>query len=571
MPTTPNTIQLKKNGQIVYPITDVSCVMGLNGSAVTEAILCWDGASTPVVANIPAGVVVTYNTTNYTGTLAASSSTTGKIYMVATGTANNYDRYMTFASGSSYAWENIGDTTIDLTTYATQAELDQLEAEVDGLFVNSTADLDLGDENGNVVARFEGGHIKTLHFDSNDIVDKGILSLPNKVDALSVNEFKLDTEHTYNLFNPADFDGTDSGFIPISIENGTYIHMHFLEYVYYDRTTNSNQSVTINPFSTFCRFYDSNKDIISVDTTNSYQKTIPSNAAFVKVRLIDAKYKDVAWLPYDYTTATYSRGGIEHREYPKELGFTKTGYEDFTIVCFGDSITQGIERKPLNISYVSYLEDLLHCHTINVGFGGTRMAYVGATTLFSFANLADVIVSDAADKWDDLDDYVADEVPAYAKHLNNLKGIDWENVDAISVFYGMNDYAYQGSGTPIGADGTIDKTTYNGACAYALDKLLTKYPWLQVILISPYDRYVDASTNSSNTANSIGKYMKDYADSLIGVQDMFRCPILDFYRESNINKYSYKTMMNDGVHAYVYPTVKRLAKMLAGCITNKLY
>jgi len=139
MPTTPNTIQLKKNGQIVYPITDVSCVMGLNGSAVTEAILCWDGASTPVVANIPAGVVVTYNTTNYTGTLAASSSTTGKIYMVATGTANNYDRYMTFASGSSYAWENIGDTTIDLTTYATQAELDQLEADLYGIQQNYAA------------------------------------------------------------------------------------------------------------------------------------------------------------------------------------------------------------------------------------------------------------------------------------------------------------------------------------------------------------------------------------------------------------------------------------------------
>ena len=131
MPT-PNTIQLRfPDGSIAYPITDVSCVMGLNGSAVTEAILCWDGASTPVVADIPAGVTVTYNTTTYTGTLAASASTVGKIYMVATGVSNNYDRYMTFAGGSSYVWENIGDTTIDLTTYAKQADLSQLEAEID--------------------------------------------------------------------------------------------------------------------------------------------------------------------------------------------------------------------------------------------------------------------------------------------------------------------------------------------------------------------------------------------------------------------------------------------------------
>lgn len=199
------------------------------------------------------------------------------------------------------------------------------------------------------------------------------------------------------------------------------------------------------------------------------------------------------------------------------------------------------------------------------------MAYVGSTPLFSFANLAEVIVSDAADKWDALDDYVEETLPAFAKHLDNLKNIDWNKVDAISVFYGMNDYAYQASGTAIGAEGSMDKTTFNGACAYGLDKLLTKYPWLQVILITPYDRYMDANTNSSNTANSVGKYMKDYADSLVSVQNIFRCPILDFYRESNINKYSYQTMLADGVHAYVYPTVKRLAKMLAECIMNKLY
>lgn len=133
MPTAPNTIQIRfPDGSVAYPVTDVSCVMGLNGSAVTEAILCWDGASTPVVADIPAGVTVTYNGTTYTGTLAASSSTTGKIYMVATGTANNYDRYMTFAGGSSYVWENIGDTTIDLTTYVTQTQFSQLEHKVNG-------------------------------------------------------------------------------------------------------------------------------------------------------------------------------------------------------------------------------------------------------------------------------------------------------------------------------------------------------------------------------------------------------------------------------------------------------
>lgn len=141
-----NTVQLTQDGNIVYPITDVSCVMGLDEGAITEAVLCWDGASTPVVANIPAGVVVTYNSTTYTGTLAASADTVGKIYMVATGTSNNYNRYMTFAGSPSYVWQNIGDTTIDLSSYATKAEVTELEAKVDelestsfyGVFVNGS-------------------------------------------------------------------------------------------------------------------------------------------------------------------------------------------------------------------------------------------------------------------------------------------------------------------------------------------------------------------------------------------------------------------------------------------------
>ena len=128
-----NTVQLTKNRQIVYPITDVSCVIGLEEGAVTEAILCWDGSSSPIVANIPAGVVVNYSGMDYTGTLAASVDTAGKIYMVATGTSNNYDRYMTFAGSPSYVWENIGDTTIDLSTYATQSELEQLELKIDNM------------------------------------------------------------------------------------------------------------------------------------------------------------------------------------------------------------------------------------------------------------------------------------------------------------------------------------------------------------------------------------------------------------------------------------------------------
>ena len=104
---------------VFYPQTHEKAVIDSNGvnlqtklqSITTPTyVTAWDGASTPVVANIPAGVTVTYNTTTYTGTLAASASTANKTYLVSTGTTDNYNRYVTQLNGSTYSWQNLGST-----------------------------------------------------------------------------------------------------------------------------------------------------------------------------------------------------------------------------------------------------------------------------------------------------------------------------------------------------------------------------------------------------------------------------------------------------------------------------
>lgn len=91
----------------------------------------WDGDSTPVVADIPAGVVVTYSSASYTGTLAASASTVDKIYLVSDGNGN-YDRYTTVEANGAYSWKKVGSTAIPLSNYATNTQVNQLEAKVDG-------------------------------------------------------------------------------------------------------------------------------------------------------------------------------------------------------------------------------------------------------------------------------------------------------------------------------------------------------------------------------------------------------------------------------------------------------
>lgn len=88
-------------------------------------ITAWDGTSTPVVANIPKGVVVKYNGTNYTGTLQGADAEPGSFYLVKSSTLPSsqtldiYEEYA-FVSGK---WQKMGDTQLNLTDVVTDVSL----------------------------------------------------------------------------------------------------------------------------------------------------------------------------------------------------------------------------------------------------------------------------------------------------------------------------------------------------------------------------------------------------------------------------------------------------------------
>lgn len=148
-----NAIQIRdKAGKALYPITDSSLVIGLKDGGIMENIIAWDGESVPVVANIPAGVEVEYNSTTYTGTLAASGTTSGYIYLVASNTQEGeYDRYIVNAAGGSYAWAKLSSTQIvsptiadDLTTNdATKALSAKQGVVLDGKVSQLGQDMDI--------------------------------------------------------------------------------------------------------------------------------------------------------------------------------------------------------------------------------------------------------------------------------------------------------------------------------------------------------------------------------------------------------------------------------------------
>lgn len=104
-----------------YEIKDAVARELIAGGITYEVV--WDGTSAPTVAKIPAGVVVTYNGTDYTGTKAASTAEPGTFYLVKSGTGtNSYDEYVA-ANG---AWEKLGGKDIDLSNLGALAYKDNV-------------------------------------------------------------------------------------------------------------------------------------------------------------------------------------------------------------------------------------------------------------------------------------------------------------------------------------------------------------------------------------------------------------------------------------------------------------
>lgn len=108
----------------VYDIKDSVARQAISGGITF--VISWNGASTPVVSDIPAGVVVKYNGTDYTGTMSAESSQAGAFYLVASSseTRNIYSEYVAIGETGSKSWEKLGDTSVDLSDLGALAYLD---------------------------------------------------------------------------------------------------------------------------------------------------------------------------------------------------------------------------------------------------------------------------------------------------------------------------------------------------------------------------------------------------------------------------------------------------------------
>lgn len=126
-----------------YDIKDATAREMISGGV--SFVIAWDGASVPTVANIPAGVVVTYNDTDYTGTLDADDAEAGAFYLVKSSSTPSseildiYDEYVPVGITGNKTWEKIGDTQVNLTDVVTGVTLTKVDDTVLGTGTTFTA------------------------------------------------------------------------------------------------------------------------------------------------------------------------------------------------------------------------------------------------------------------------------------------------------------------------------------------------------------------------------------------------------------------------------------------------
>lgn len=245
----------------------------------------------------------------------------------------------------------------------------------------------------------------------------------------------------------------------------------------------------------------------------------------------------------------------------------KSKFDGLKMVCFGDSITGSVDEISNN-NWCMYLSDATGVKTINQGYWSGRVAYADdaadVVNAFAFYKLVDSIISG---DWSDQD--IIYSTPGYEGHaaqLDKLKQINFSEVDFLSISLGTNDFA---SGTPFEIEGQPKSTeSVNGAFRYSIEKLLTNFPQLRILITTPIYRFIP-STGEDYVVG--GQTLQSFVDDYIELGKEMRIPVINLYNDIGVNKtnrvYYWGANGGDGLHPIA--TMKKvMGEKIAGGLVS---
>lgn len=224
-------------------------------------------------------------------------------------------------------------------------------------------------------------------------------------------------------------------------------------------------------------------------------------------------------------------------------------------VAFGDSIF-GNFRDETGIP--SIIAKNTGATIYNLGFGGTRISGRNDSNSqaqywdkFSFCRIVDYIENKDFSPMRDALPYMSSALPYFAESIDLLERINWNEIDFIFWEYGTNDFT--GENKVKNVNNLNDLYSYYGAYCYSVEKLLTLYPHLRIILITPMWRFWQTNgiyEYDSDTHEIGGQKLTDFVACVKEVGKKYHLPVIDNYFELDANKFTRSIYFNpnDGTH-----------------------
>lgn len=326
------------------------------------------------------------------------------------------------------------------------------------------------------------------------------------------------------------------------------------------RTTNLipviPQQVYSLSYARFVAQYDSVGKFISnsyADKNNAQSTTITTVATAAYIRVTFATgFLYNGQINLGSTLGPYEDFGYRFNA----LRVPKSKFDGKKMVCFGDSITGSVWEQEQN-NWCMYVKNATGIETINQGYWSGRLAHTTHTDAvrnsFSFCALVDSIISGDWSAQDIV--YQTSGYELHAQQLDKLKQIDFTQIDFLSIAYGTNDLA---SDTPFEIENEpMSKDSINGAFRYTISQLLSNFPKLQILIMTPIYRF-DPATGDDYMYN--GRGIQSFVDDYFTIGAELRIPVCNMFNEIGVNKYNrvYYWGANGGDGLHPIATMKRV-------------
>lgn len=230
-----------------------------------------------------------------------------------------------------------------------------------------------------------------------------------------------------------------------------------------------------------------------------------------------------------------------------------------TCVVFGDSImdSYGVPEKIAELSGMT-----VH----NIAVGGTRASQhiYENYNAFSFCNLVNAIANNDFTTQETQAESIGHNAPT---RIATLKSIDFSKVDYVVVAYGTNDFT--GNATINTGE---DFTDFGNAYAYGLLTLMTAYPHLQFLLVTPMFRAdcgtVDEGFSNSYLNTNTNLTLIDFVEAIKNIGNEAHIPVCDNYFGLQINQFNYAYYLASA--DLVHPNAETCTPMIASRIYGQM-